>query len=360
MEEVISFNRGVPATSSLHPDEVSDAAAAVLEEDGKNVLQYGDSRGYPPLRQEVADKYGGDSRAEVLVGNGSLQILDSLAHVYLSPGDAVLVEKPSYDRSIKIFDRVGVNVFGVEMEKDGVNLGKFADMVDRVDPKLFYTVPDFHNPTGITTSGKKRKRVAEMARDAGMTIIEDSPYRRLRYSGEDEPTYRSIAPDCVVQMSSVSKLISPGIRVGWIIAREELIDEVARFSEDTYITPSLLSQGVVSHLMRTGWVEENVKRLVDLYKPRLDATLSSLGELFSQADWVEARGGFFVGLWLPEGTDVEKFYGQAKNEGLTLSSPKGFYPDYDGERFVRLPFPALKPEEIEAGVSRLASIWENV
>lgn len=359
MEE-ISFNRGVPATSSLRPDEMSEAAAAVLKEDGNNVLQYGDSRGYLPLRQEVMDKYGADSVSEILVGNGSLQVLDSLAHVYLSPGDVVLLEKPSYDRSIKILKRAGMEVFGVEMDKDGVNLEKFAGLIDRLDPKLFYTVADFHNPTGITTSREKRERVVEMARDAGIMIVEDSPYRRLRYFGEDEPTYRSIAPESVVQMSSVSKLISPGIRVGWIIAREGVIDEVARFAEDTYITPSLLGQAVVSQLMRTGWVKENVKDLVDLYKPRLEATLSSLDESFPQADWVEAEGGFFVGLWLPEGTDVKEFYKQAENEGLVLSSPEGFYPDYDGERFVRLPFPALQPEEIEAAVKRLANIWENV
>src|SRR6056297_3070921 len=117
MKEFISFNRGVPATSSLRPQDVSKAAGAVLEKDGANVLQYGDSRGYLPLREEVADRYGAGSSAEVLVGNGSLQILDSVAHVYLSPGDSVLVEKPSYDRSIKIFDRLGMNVCGVEMEK---------------------------------------------------------------------------------------------------------------------------------------------------------------------------------------------------------------------------------------------------
>lgn len=360
MEDVISFNRGVPATSSLHPNEVSEAAAVVLKEDGKNVLQYGDSRGYLPLREAVADRYGADSSPQVLVGNGSLQILDSLAHVYLSPGDSVLVEKPSYDRSIKIFDRLGMNVCGVEMEEDGVNVEAFAELVERVGPKLFYTVADFHNPTGITTSEKKREGVVEIALDAGLTIVEDSPYRRLRYFGEDEPTYRSIDPGPVVQMSSVSKLISPGIRVGWIIADEGVIDDVAKFAEDTYITPSLLSQAVVSQLMRTGWVEENVSKLVDLYRPRLEATLSSLERWLPQADWVEAEGGFFVGLWLPESTDVREFYSAAEDRGLILSSPEGFYPDYDGEGFVRLPFPALTPEEIEAGVQRLASVWENV
>lgn len=360
MDDVISFNRGVPAMSALPPSAVSEAVATVLEEDGKNLLQYGDSRGYLSLREEIASRYGANSSSEILIGNGSLQILDSLAHIFVSPGDLVLVEAPSYDRAITIFDRVDADTYGVKMEKEGVDIDRFTDLVERLDPELFYTIADFHNPTGITTSGDKRKKVAKIARDAGVTIIEDSPYRRLRYFGENEPTYRNLSPENVIEMSSVSKLVSPGIRIGWIVASEETIDRVAQFSEDTYITPNLLSQGVVSQLMKSGWVEKNVGQLIDLYSPRLQATLDTLRKAFPQADWVEAQGGFFVGLWLPESTDVKKFYETANEEGLILSSPQGFYPNYSGEGFVRLPFPALTPAEIEAGVNRLAKAWKKV
>lgn len=360
MEDLISFNRGVPARNALPPKAVSEAATIVLDNDGENVLQYGDSRGYPPLRKVIADRYGAASAGEVLVGNGSLQILDSLAHVYLSPDDRVLVEKPTYDRAITIFDRMGVNPIGVVVEEGGVNLEEFAASVDRHDPKLFYTIADFHNPSGVTTKEEKRKKIADLAQEHDFKIIEDSPYRELRYFGEKKPTYRSLSPGHVIQMSSVSKLISPGIRVGWIIAPEEVIDKVAKYSEDTYITPSLLSQGVVSQLLSSGWVGDNIEKLVDLYKPRLESTLTSLEADFPEASWVEAEGGFFVGLWLPDSTDVKAFYEQARNEKLILSSPKGFYSQYDGEGFVRLPFPALKPEEIEVGVNRLANAWKKV
>lgn len=360
MGEVISFNRGVPATSALPSKSVSEAASDMLEVDGENLLQYGDSRGYLPFRKTIAEKYEADSESEVLVGNGSLQILDALAHVYLSPGDSVLVESPTYDRALTIFDRVGVDVFGVELEENGIHVDQFEQLLKGVNPKLFYTIADFHNPTGVTTAGSKREKVVKLAKDSGLTIIEDSPYRKLRYFGEDEPSYRSFDSESVIQMSSVSKLVGPGIRVGWIVARKEIIDETAQFVEDTYITPNLLSQGVVNKLMRDGWIEENIKRLVKLYKPRLEATLSGLDKYFGQSQWIKAKGGFFVGLWLPDSTDVRSFYSKAKNQGLILSSPDGFYPDYSGEGFVRLPFPALSPSEIESGVQKLAKAWSEL
>ncbi len=359
MGEVISFNRGVPATSALPSKSVSEAASDVLSADGENLLQYGDSRGYLPLRKTIAKKYGANSGSEVLVSNGSLQILDALAHTYLSPGDSVLVERPTYDRALTIFSRVGADAFGVELEEDGIDVNRFDELLKSINPKLFYTIADFHNPTGVTTTGDKREKVVELAKDSGLTVIEDSPYRKLRYIGEDEPSYRSFDSESVIQMSSVSKLVSPGIRVGWIVAEKDVIDKTAQFVEDTYITPNLLSQGVVNKLMKDGWIEGNIKRLVQLYRPRLEATLSGLEKYFAQAKWIKAKGGFFVGVWLPDSTDVQSFYAKANDQGLILSSPDGFYPDYSGEGFVRLPFPALSTSEIESGVKKLTKAWNE-
>ncbi len=356
----INFNRGVPATGALPAEEVRKAAFEVLESSGTTLLQYGDSRGYPPLR-EILTEDSGEIRPEgVVVGNGSLQLLDLLAKVHLGNGESIVVEEPTYDRAITIFERAGAEVTGVAMERDGVGIANLRKAFDRYRPSLFYTIPDFQNPTGITTSRKKRQRVVRLAEEFGVTLVEDSPYRRLRYRGEQVPTIRSLSPENVIQISSFSKLVGPGIRVGWLIGEPKRVERISNYAEDTYISPNLLSQGIVSFLIRNGWLEEYLGELVSLYRPRLEATLTSLEEYFPEAEWVKPEGGFFVGVWLPEREKSKKFYREAQLRGLVLTSPDGFYPNQGGEDFLRLPFPALSPTLIEEGVKRMAEVWKDI
>jgi len=359
-DKTISFNRGVPAVQSLPLDKVAEIGEEVIDEHGDTILQYGSSRGFLPLRTKLANWYEGATPDQILLGNGSLQILDMIAKLYVNSDDSVLVEWPSYDRAITIFERAGAEVHGVKLEKDGPNLNQLEDLLKTQNPCLFYTIPDFQNPTGICASRAKRKAVAELGEKYGTIIVEDAPYRRLRYRGDEKPTIRSFNPEKVIQMSSLSKLIGPGIRVGWLVAGVEIVEELARYAEDTYITPSLLSQGFANGLFKDDWFEENVQNLISLYEPRLDSTLSSLDRYFPEADWVRAEGGFFVGLWLPDSSEVDKFYRRAKEGGLELSSPEGFFSGYEGEGFVRLPFPALSPSRIEEGVKRLSRIWKDL
>jgi 2-aminoadipate transaminase len=356
----VSFNRGVPATKSLPKKKVGEVAESLLNRYGESLLQYGDSKGFKPLREELADWYEETASDAILVGNGSLQILDIIANLYVSREDTVIVESPSYDRAITIFRRAGAEVHGVKLEKDGPNLEELETLFETHRPEIFYTIPDFQNPTGVCVSGEKRREITRLAEKYGVLVVEDSPYRRLRYGGEPEPTLREFNPDGILQMSSFSKLIGPGVRVGWVVGGEEIIDKLSEYAEDTYITPGLLSQGIVFRLIEEGWLEDNIEDLVSLYEPRLETTLDSLKKYFPESDWVRAQGGFFVGLWLPEGTDVERFYERANENGLVLSSPEGFFPDRGGEGFVRLPFPALSPELIEEGVKRLGEVWRSL
>ena len=356
----ISFNRGVPATQSLPRGKVGKVASKVMDRFGESLLQYGDSRGFSPLREKLAEWYDGAEIEQILVGNGSLHVLDMITNLYVESGDTVLVESPSYDRAITIFNRAGAQVRGVRLGKDGPNLDHFRELLEKHEPKLFYTIPDFQNPTGICASAEKRRQVAELTEGSGTLVVEDSPYRKLRYRGKEEPTVRDFNPEGVLQISSFSKLIGPGIRVGWVVGNNNAIENLAKYAEDTYITPGLLSQGIVNQLIEDGWLDENLKDLISLYSPRLETTLESLAEYFPEADWVQAEGGFFVGLWLPEATEVKRFYNQAEKDNLILSSPEGFFPDRGGEGFVRLPFPALSPEEIEEGVKRLGEVWRSL
>lgn len=358
--KAISFNRGVPAEESLPAGELSQSISRIIKEEKSSLLQYSDSMGYFPLREDIASNFTKDSPKNVLLGNGSLQLLDIITKLYLNENDVVMVEKPTYDRAITIFERAGAEVVGVSLEDDGVRLSELKEVIEQHRPVLYYTIPDFQNPTGMTTSREKRKVVAGLAEEQGITIIEDSPYRRLRYRGEELPTLRSLNPESVLRISSFSKLVCPGIRVGWLAGEPNAVREAARYAEDTYITPNLIGQGAVHQMIREGWLEERVNNLISLYRPRLIATLESLNRYFPESSWVDVQGGFFVGLWLPDSTQTQAFYSRAEDIDLTLSSPNGFFPDQGGEGFVRLPFPALSTHEIEEGIKRLAQTWKEV
>jgi len=350
---VIKLTRGVPPTEAFPTDLVIECFENVLRTFADILLQYQSALGFAPLRNALAD----NAKAEpdqVIIGNGSLQLLAFLAEAILSPGDTVIVERPSYDRAINIFRRAGLNVVGVPLEEDGVDLAALKEIVCRCVPRLFYVIPDFQNPTGVTISLAKREAVSELASKYNFLIVEDIPYRRLRYFGEDVPTFRDLVPERVVELSSFSKVLSPGIRVGWLVGPADLVQRIGKIAEDTYITPNMLGQGIAYEFLRRGWLTQNVERLKTLYRPRLQAMLEALERFLPEGMWFKPQGGFFVGLWLPEGAQVERVAKIAEEEGLVLSRSAGFFPDGDSSRFVRLPFCALSEAEIFEAIERLA------
>ncbi len=355
---IINFNRGVPASEALPAEKIADLTHSILKEDGNTILQYHSSMGYEPLREMIANQYKVKiDKSHIIMGNGSLQLLDFLSKVILKPGDTVLVENPTYDRTINIFTRAGAKVLGVKYENDGINVDSLIALTKKENPKLFYTIPDFQNPTGVTTSTEKREKILEITQKHDIKVIEDTPYRNLRYYGEDNPSLWEINPEVVLLLSSFSKILSPGLRIGWLIADPEVITKISRYAEDTYITPNMLSQGIAYKAMTNGWLESHIENLKSLYRPRLDATLESLDNYLSEyADWIKPQGGYFVGIWLAEDLDAEQVYKKTKEVGLSLSEATGFFPGDGDVRFIRLPFCALETEEIEEGIKRLARV----
>src|SRR3712207_1780656 len=212
MNEKIFFTRGVPPPEAFPTDELGACFEAAVRDDAAVVLQYGQQPGYAPLRRELAKEYG-VSDDEILVGNGSLQLQDLVSARLVSPGMAVYTEQPSYDRAIKTFRRRGARVIGIPLEESGISTDRLQTPLAREVPAFLYLVPDFQNPAGATLSLEKRRRVVELARGYDFFVIEDVPYRKLRYRGEDLPLLREIDPSRVITMSSFSKLLSPGIRV---------------------------------------------------------------------------------------------------------------------------------------------------
>jgi DNA-binding transcriptional MocR family regulator len=361
MTDTIVFTRGVPPPEAFPTDELAQCFDAALRGDTAVVLQYGQQQGYAPLRRLLADEYGASER-EIMVAGGSLQLQDLVAAHLIRPGAAVLTEQPSYDRAITTFRRRGARVIGIPLEQDGVSVERLAAAVARQAPAFVYLVPDFQNPAGVTLSLEKRRAIVDLANRHGFYVIEDVPYRKLRYRGASVPLLREIDPARVITMSSFSKLLSPGIRVGFMIAPEPLVAAVTKLGEDTYLSPVLPTQAAVAEYIGRGWLEPNVARLKELYVPRWEAMIGAIRRELPGVEASAPDGGFFVSVTLPEQCNTANLVARAKQIGLVLTPGQPFFADPDegaapdGERFVRLPFCAVAPEQIDEGVRRLASL----
>ena len=349
----INFTRGVPATESFPIDEVVDAARAALQTNGAAMLQYGPSLGYQPLREWLAE-WQNVTVDRVLTGNGSLQLIEFLCMHTLKPGDVVFTESPTYDRTITLLRRHGATIVGIPLEADGPNIEALERALAKQVPKFFYVIPDFQNPAGATCSAIKRRRIVELADRHGFLIVEDAPYRLLRYRGTEEPTLYALAPERTLHMSSFTKLIAPGVRTGFMIGEPSLIAKLAKVAEDTYISPGYVAQGITYEWCRRRLLPPQIERLKHLYGPRLDACLAGLDTHMPDARATRPDGGFFISLTLPEGALTTRVKAQAATRGLNLTDGQAFFPEGGGERFLRLPFCALSPAEIEDGISRLA------
>jgi len=357
----IKFTRGIPPPECFPSDQLAECARTVLEKSYDVALQYGSAGGFPPLRQWIAQS---DSVSEerVILAQGSLQLQDTLARILLGSGSVVYVEAPTYDRTLTVLRRAGAQVVGFHLGPDGPDIDELTRRLRGGErPVLFYVIPDFQNPSGIVLSFEKRQQLVALAEQYDFWLVEDTPYRRLRYGGEDVPRLFDLAPDRVFHMSSFSKLVAPGLRVGYVIAPNPLAAALVKFSEDTYINPSFFNQAIIHEFIQCGWLEANLLKLKELYAPRLAAMLEAIEQhMQGIAEWNKPQGGFFVGMTLRREVEAAHLLADAKAAGLLLSDGRGFYADGNGDPFVRLPFCAVTPEEIKEGVRRLASVTQHL
>jgi DNA-binding transcriptional MocR family regulator len=368
--DTIAFTRGVPAPEVLPAAELAACFGAALERDPVGVLQYGQPAGYTPLRRHVAADYKVDE-AQVFVTNGSLQLMDLLASHLVAPGASVLVERPSYDRALGTFRRRGARVVGIPLQPDGIDLDVLEAQVRREVPAFLYVIPDFQNPAGVTLSRSKREGLLDLADRFGFWVVEDVPYRLLRYRGQLLPTLRDLdhpGAARVVTMGSYSKLVAPALRVGHLVAPAALVAALARLGEDTYLSPVLPTQAVVTEFLRRGLLASNLAVLKETYAPRCAAMAAAVRRHLPGVPFADPEGGFFLGLNLPEGARTESLLERAKAHGLLLTDGRGFFAesaasgggeDTAGERFVRLPFCAVTPAQIDEGVRRLAAVIDG-
>ncbi len=354
-QELINFTRGVPAPESFPLDDLSAAAQRAIGKYGKTILQYGKSYGFRPLIEWLAE-WKSVEPEQVITANGSLQLFDFFCSHFLQPGDAAFVEAPTYDRAITTLRHHQADVVGIPLQSDGLDIDALEAELKKRVPKLFYVIPDFQNPAGMTYSLEKRQRLVDLADAYDFWIVEDAPYRPLRFRGEDQPALFDLNAERVLHMLSFSKLIGPGPRIGFAMGDANLLQSVAKIAEDTYITPSLLSQGIVYEFLNAGLLPAQVEKLKALYAPRLDATLAALDKHLPDAQATRPDGGFFLSVTLPEGVTTEAVRQTAREKyNLNLASGQAFFPNGGGERFIRLPYCGMSPEVIDDGVARLAA-----
>lgn len=355
----INFTRGVPANESFPLAELREAATAAFAQHGAAMMQYGSAFGFAPLREWIA-QWQRVQPNQVLTGNGSLELVEFVCRVMVKPGDTVFTESPTYDRTITLLRRHQASVTGIPLEPDGPNISAVEIALKKGAPKFFYLIPDFQNPAGATCSGAKRRRIVELAERYNFILVEDAPYRFLRYRGSEEPTLFTLAPQRTLHMSSFTKLLGPGVRLGFLLGAADLLLKIGKVAEDTYISPGYVAHGIAYEWCRRGLLPSQIARLTTLYAPRLDACLAALDQYMPETQATRPDGGFFISVTLPEGILTTQVRAAAAKRNLHLSDGLAFFPNGGGERFLRLPFCALSPAEIDEGIQRLAETAQEV
>jgi DNA-binding transcriptional MocR family regulator len=346
----ISFARGVPAPECLAVDDLADCARAAVERDGRTILSYGPSPGYQPLREWIAERHGVDA-SRVFLTNGSLQGFVFLAQ-RLAVGKRVLVEQPTYDRPLKILRELGSEIVPLHCDDEGLDPDALEAALRAGErPAFLYVIPTFQNPSGRTLSEERRRRIAELAAEHELLVLEDDPYGLVRYEGEAPASLFDLADGQIAYSSSFSKTIAPGLRVGWFVFPDDLARQIEATATSTYITPVLLGQATVHEFVSRGLFEPNLQRVVGLLRARRDAMLAALDTELPGVRATRPEGGYF--LWLElDGVDAGELLPRAEAAGVTFVPGTDFGGDPDT---LRLAFSFVSPAEITDGVARLAA-----
>jgi DNA-binding transcriptional MocR family regulator len=359
MADTISFARGAPSLDIIDVDGLREAAIAAFAEDPSGVTAYGTSVGYVPLRNWIAERHQVDP-ARVLVTNGSMQADAFLFDALVEPGDSVIVERPTYDRTLLSLRSRGADVRMVELEPDGIDVRA----VERVlaagaRPKLAHIIPNFQNPAGYTLSAEKRSGLLELAREYEFTVFEDDPYVSLRFEGQPLATMLSMDAERCVYASSFSKTVCPGIRVGYLIGPAELIAGIAKRATSAYISPNMVAQGIVHRFALSGALDRSIETVKAALRERAQTLCDALRAKIPDARFVAPEGGYFLWVELPKGTDVDAMFTAAQERGVQFVKGSDFVLE-GADNALRLAYSGVTVDQIEEGISRLAEAYAEV
>jgi 2-aminoadipate transaminase len=374
--DIISFAGGLPAPEVFPRQEIGAACDRVLEEHGTPALQYGSTEGFLPLRELLVRhmaRYGIEVTPDnVLITSGSQQGLDLIGRLFLNPGDRILTESPTYLGALQAWSAYQPEYLAVPTDDEGLEVDRLEEEL-RAGPKFLYVLPNFQNPSGVTLSRARRRRLVELANHYGVPMVEDDPYGQLRYEGEHLPPLVELDAryhDCangeheftgdVLYLSTLSKTLAPGLRVGWIVAPEAVIQRLVQMKQGADLHTSTFCQMVAYEVARQGFLDRHVRDIRQVYGERRNAMLEALDRRFpKEVTWTRPQGGLFLWVTLPPALDSGRLFEAALREKVAFVPGASFFPRGGGERTLRLNFSYCAPPVIEEGIRRLGDVIER-
>lgn len=365
LNSIYSFAGGYPSAETFPLDEIRDTMSEVIDKYAGKAFQYGATQGVPELREAVAARYG-VSVERVQITSSSQQGIDVCTRVLVDPGDVILTSSPSYLGALQSFRSYRADIRGVAHDDDtDAFRAEYEKMIAQVEAegkrvKFLYMIPDFQNPSGESLTLREREMLVSLAQEHDFLIVEDSPYRELRYEGEHIPAMYSLDPDRVIHLGSFSKIFAPGFRLGWAIAHPDILDKIYVCKQSLDLCPPIFDQYVAAEFLKSGRLDANLKKSIELYRSKRDILLSLLEEHMPEGiSWTHPEGGLFLFLTMPEGFDAVKFYDKALDAGVAYVAGEFFHPDGSGKNTMRLNFSFMSPERIREGVKLLAELLNS-
>lgn len=364
--ELISFAGGLPAPDTFPTEELQEIITEVLKEDGASALQYGTTEGDPKLRELLVKRYcdmGLDITTEnLIITTASQQALDLLPKIFVNRGDKIICGLPSYLGGLGAFRTYGADLIGIEFDEMGMRSDLLEEKLTKLQqqgekPKFIYVIPDFQNPAGITMPESRRKEIIEIAHKFDILIVEDSPYRELRFEGEHQKTmYELDGTGQVITLGTFSKIFVPGFRVGWVIAHEDVIDKIVMAKQNTDLCTAPFVQKIAAKYLEKGLFEKNLLTIIDKYREKKELMLNAFEKHMPKGvSWTKPEGGLFLFLTTPEEIDTEELFKIAIEENVAFVVGSYFYCNGKGKNTMRINFSFMPKEKIEIGVERLAT-----
>ncbi len=363
--EVVSLAGGMPFVSALPQDLVVSSMQRVMSEQGPTALQYGSGQGIPALREQILEVMALEGIKgtvdNVVTATGSQQALDLVAKLFIDPGDVILAESPSYVGALGVFRSYQANVVHVAMDEHGLipealrqTIAHLRGQGRRI--KFLYTIPNFHNPAGVTLSAERRPEILEICRSNEILVLEDNPYGLLHFDEPAPDALRALDPEGVIYLGSFSKTLAPGFRVGWALAPHAIREKLILAAESAILSPSSFSQLVVSEYLANADWKGQIDTFRGVYRERKDAMIEALGEHLPQLSWTNPNGGFYVWVTMPDVLDSKQMLPRAVKELVAYTPGTAFFADGRGRHAMRLSFCYPTPEAIRLGVRRLATV----
>lgn len=366
--EVVSLAGGMPYVTALGNDVIQACVGRVMGHSGARALQYGSGQGEPALREHITEVMGLEgivaNADDIVITTGSQQGLDLITKLFIDPGDVILAEGPSYVGAIGVFRSYQADVIHVPFDDDGIIPEALQNTIDEVTArgktiKFLYTIPNFHNPAGVTLSAARRPEVLAITQRHGILLVEDNPYGLLYFDSPPPDAIRGLDDTGVLYLGSFSKTLAPGFRIGWVLAPHAIREKLILAQESAVLSPSSFSQLVISdYLDNTDW-KNQIDTFRGLYRERRDAMLGALDEHLPTLRWTVPNGGFYVWLTLAPGMDSKAMLPLAVRELVAYTPGTAFYANGGGNSQIRLSFCYPTPAEIRVGVQRLAQVVSN-